>query len=214
MEPKTADNAVPREIGALFSHQRVVLREISGAATPLGGVGVFVAFLEKLNFAGKVREHMPFRFPSPNQIEPTVTLTAFLIAVLAGAKRFAHTGLFRGDRALHALLSMPRFPPTTLSAIGTMVPAPNNPPCPCRFWLLRRQTAQLFGRARPARHCSSAHDPVHPAPSATRGPLAGAGRKLLRLCCTPELPRAAHIFPFASALKASLIFADNQVDNH
>ncbi len=49
MEPKTADNTVPREIGALFSHQRVVLREISRAVAPLGGVAVFVAFLEKLN---------------------------------------------------------------------------------------------------------------------------------------------------------------------
>ena len=77
MEPKTADNPVPFEIRALFSHQRVVLRETSHAVTPLGGVAVFVAFLEKLNFAGKVREHMPFRFTSPNQIEPTITLTAF-----------------------------------------------------------------------------------------------------------------------------------------
>ena len=50
MEPKTADNPVPFEIRALFSHQRVVLRETSRAVTPLGGVAVFVAFLEKLNF--------------------------------------------------------------------------------------------------------------------------------------------------------------------
>ena len=110
MEPKTADNPVPREIRALFSHQRVVLRETSRAVTPLGGVAVFVAFLEKLSFATKVREYMPFRFSSPNQIEPTITLTAFLIAVLAGAKRFAHTGLLRNDRALHALLGIQRFP--------------------------------------------------------------------------------------------------------
>ena len=110
MEPKTADNPVPPEIRALFSHQRVVLRETSRAVTPLGGVAVFVAFLEKLNFTAKVREHMPFRFTSPNRIEPTITLTAFLIAVLAGAKRFAHTGLLRGDRALHALLGIQRFP--------------------------------------------------------------------------------------------------------
>ena len=110
MELKTADNPVPREIHSLFSGQRVVLRETSRAVTPLGGAAVFVAFLEKLNFAGKVREHMPFRSTSPNQIEPTVTLTAFLISVLAGAKRFAHTGLLRGDRALHALLGIQRFP--------------------------------------------------------------------------------------------------------
>ena len=110
MAPKTANNPVPREVKALFSGQRVVLCESSRAVTPLGGAAVFVAFLETLNFAGKVREHMPFRFTSPNQIEPTVTLTAFLIAVLAGAKRFAHTSLLRGDRALHALLGIQRFP--------------------------------------------------------------------------------------------------------
>ncbi len=101
---------MPREIRSLFSHRRMVLRESSRAGTPLGGVAVFVAFLEKLNFAGKVREHIPFRFTSPNQIEPTITLTAFLIAVLAGAKRFAHAGLVRGDRALHALPGIQRFP--------------------------------------------------------------------------------------------------------
>ena len=97
MEPKTADNPVPREIRALFSHQRVVLRETSRAVTPLGGVAVFVAFLEKLSFAGKVREHMPFGFTSPDQIEPTTTVTAFLITAAAGAKRFAHAGPVRGE---------------------------------------------------------------------------------------------------------------------
>ena len=110
MEPATANQSVPREIRALFSNQRVVLRETSRAVTPLAGVAVFVAFLQKLNFIDKVRQHMPFRFTSPNQIEPTVTLTAFLLSVLAGAKRFAHTGLLRGDRALHALLGISRFP--------------------------------------------------------------------------------------------------------
>jgi hypothetical protein len=32
------------------------------------------------------------------------------MAVLVGAKRFAHTSLLRGDRALHALLGLDRFP--------------------------------------------------------------------------------------------------------
>jgi hypothetical protein len=110
MEAQQWDQSVPREIKALFSCQRVVLRETSRAVTPFGGVAVFVAFLEKLNFTGKVREHMPFRFTSPNQIEPAVTLTAFLISVLVGARRFAHSNLLRGDRALHALLGVARFP--------------------------------------------------------------------------------------------------------
>jgi hypothetical protein len=38
------------------------------------------------------------------------TFTAFLVSVLVGARRFAHASLLRGDRALHALLGMGRFP--------------------------------------------------------------------------------------------------------
>lgn len=110
MEPENADKSVPRQIEALFSNQRVVLRETSRAVTPFGGVAVFVAFLKKLGFIDKVRQHMPFRFTSPNHIEPTETLVAFLVSVLAGARRFAQTGLLRGDRALHALLGVTRFP--------------------------------------------------------------------------------------------------------
>ena len=41
---------------------------------------------------------------------PAQTFTAFLISVVAGARRFAHTSLLRADRALHALLGMKRFP--------------------------------------------------------------------------------------------------------
>ena len=47
---------------------------------------------------------------SPNHIDPTDTLLAFLMVVLVGAKRFAHAGLLRGDQALHALLGLKRFP--------------------------------------------------------------------------------------------------------
>ncbi len=32
------------------------------------------------------------------------------MSVLLGARRFAHAGLLRGDRALHALLGIDRFP--------------------------------------------------------------------------------------------------------
>jgi hypothetical protein len=43
-------------------------------------------------------------------MDPTITFIAFLITVLVGTKRFAHAALLRGDRALHALLGMQRFP--------------------------------------------------------------------------------------------------------
>jgi hypothetical protein len=46
----------------------------------------------------------------PNAIAPAHTLTAFVFAVVAGARRFAHTELLRADRALHTLLGLERFP--------------------------------------------------------------------------------------------------------
>ena len=110
METKAADKPVLRKIKALLSDERLILRETQRAVTPLGGVAVFVAFLHKLGFVEKLRQHMPIQLKSPNHIDPTATFTAFLIAVLAGARRFAHTNWLRGDRALHALLGLSRFP--------------------------------------------------------------------------------------------------------
>ena len=110
MKPNAADIPVPREILTLLSNERLILRETRRAVTPLGGVTVFVAFLHQLGFVEKVRQHMPIQWKSPNQIDPTATFTAFLIAVLAGARRFAHANWLRGDRALHAVLGLSRFP--------------------------------------------------------------------------------------------------------
>lgn len=110
MESDATDKPVPREIDALLSGGRLILRETQRAVTPFGGIAVFVSFLNKIGFAEAVRQHMPIRLTSPNHIDPTSTFTAFLVSVLVGARRFAHTSLLRGDRALHALLGMDRFP--------------------------------------------------------------------------------------------------------
>src|ERR1700736_4213716 len=110
MESNATDKPVPREINALLSDERLILRETQRAVTPFGGIAVFISFLGKIGFVKVVREHMPIRWRSPNQIDPTSTYTAFLISVLVGARRFAHASLLRGDRALHALLGMDRFP--------------------------------------------------------------------------------------------------------
>ena len=110
MESKTADKSVPREIAALLSSERLILRETKRAVTPFGGVAVFVSFLRKIDLVGQLRQHMPIQWKSPNQIDPTATFVAFLMTVLVGAKRFAHAALLRGDQALHALLGMKRFP--------------------------------------------------------------------------------------------------------
>ena len=110
MEPNATDKPVPREIDALLSDEQLILRETQRAVTPFGGVAVFISFLEKIGFVKALRQHMPIVLRSPNHIDPCFTFTAFLIAVLVGARRFAHASLLRGDRALHALLGMDRFP--------------------------------------------------------------------------------------------------------
>src|SRR5215475_1688053 len=110
MESNATDKPVPREITALLSDERLILRETQRAVTPFGGVAVFISFLGKIGLVKAVREHMPSRWRSPNHIDPPSTFTAFLLSVLVGARRFAHASLLRGDRALHALLGMVRFP--------------------------------------------------------------------------------------------------------
>jgi len=110
VESNTPDKIVPREITALLSSERLILRETKRAVTPFGGVAVFVTFLQRIDLVGQLRQHMPIQWKSPNQIDPATTFLAFLITVLVGAKRFAHAALLRGDQALHALLGMKRFP--------------------------------------------------------------------------------------------------------
>ena len=110
MEANTPDKTVPREIAALLSGERVILRETKRAVTPFGGVAVFIAYLRKVGLVEEVRRHMPVCWKSPNHIDPTDTLLAFLMVVLVGAKRFAHAGLLRSDQALHVLLGVKRFP--------------------------------------------------------------------------------------------------------
>src|SRR5437879_4868002 len=115
MESNGTDKPVPREINALLSEERLILRETQRAVTPFGGIAVFISFLGKIGFTDAVRRHMPIRLRSPNHIDPTSAFTAFLVSVLVGARRFAHASLLRGDRALHALIDLDRLPTTDTS---------------------------------------------------------------------------------------------------
>src|SRR5437588_499615 len=110
MEPNAMDKPVPHQITALLSDERLILRETQRAVTPFGGTAVFISFLGKIGLIEVLRKHMPIVWKSPNHIDPSSTFTAFLVAVLVGAKRFAHASMLRGDRALHALLGLDRFP--------------------------------------------------------------------------------------------------------
>jgi hypothetical protein len=94
----------------LFDGRKVSLQETERDLTPFGGMVVFLEFLSKIGFVQKVEECMPIVHQSPNSIPPAQTYIAFLISVAAGARRFAQTSWLRGDRALHGLLGMKRFP--------------------------------------------------------------------------------------------------------
>jgi len=101
---------VQREITSIFGQNKVILRETKRAVTPYGGLAVFLEFLQKIGYSNAVRTQLPVQLISPNAIDPTETFTAFLISVLAGARRFAHAGLLRVDKAMHCLLGIVRFP--------------------------------------------------------------------------------------------------------
>lgn len=110
MKDFSSDKTVQREIGALLSGERLKLRETMRAVTPFGGLVVFVEYLHRIDLVGRLRGHMPIRYLSPNQIDPATTLVCFLVSVLTGARRFAHAAWLRGDKALHAVLGVQRFP--------------------------------------------------------------------------------------------------------
>jgi DDE family transposase len=104
------DKTVHWKITSLWGGKKVELRETQRAVTPFGGLVVFFEFLRRIGYCEAVRQHLPFSLRSPNAIDPVETFTAFLLSVVAGARRFAHTSLLRADVALHALLGISRFP--------------------------------------------------------------------------------------------------------
>jgi hypothetical protein len=101
---------VHREITSIFNQNKVILQDTQRAVTPYGGLAVFVEYLRKLEYTEAICRFIPIQFTSPNAIDPAETFTAFLISVLSGARRFAHAGLLRFDKALHCLLGILRFP--------------------------------------------------------------------------------------------------------
>ncbi|MGB7593360.1 MAG: hypothetical protein WCD04_17625 [Terriglobia bacterium] len=88
------------KITPLWGEKKVVLRQTPRAVTPFGGLAVFIEFLGKIGFGKQIREHMPVHLTSPNAIDPAQTLTAFLVSVVAGARRFAHTTLVTGGSSV------------------------------------------------------------------------------------------------------------------
>ena len=99
------------KITALWGGKKVELRETQRAVTPFGGLVAFCELLRQVGNCEAVSQHLPFRLTSPDAMDPVETFTAFLLSVVAGARRFAHTlSLLRADVALHSLLGIRRFP--------------------------------------------------------------------------------------------------------
>jgi hypothetical protein len=101
---------VQRKTTTLFGGRKVLLRGTERPVTPWGGLSVFFEFLGRIGYAQAVERSMPVTLHSPNAIDPAHTFTAFLVSVLAGARRFAHAGLIRADQALHRMLGIVRVP--------------------------------------------------------------------------------------------------------
>jgi hypothetical protein len=99
------------EITSLFGEAKLVLDETPKAISPFGGLASFISFLGQIGFARQVQAHLPFSEPASNNAIPLAhALTAFLMSVVVGARRFAHCQWLRADRVLHALLGLERFP--------------------------------------------------------------------------------------------------------
>jgi hypothetical protein len=101
---------VQEKLTPVFGKKKVVLRQTERAVTPWGGVAVFVQFLQKIGFSEVVERCLPIHLESPNAIAPVQTFTAFLIAVVIGARRFSHAALLRTDQALRKILGIERCP--------------------------------------------------------------------------------------------------------
>lgn len=99
-----------QEFKPLFGGGKIKLCDTLRAVTPFGGLSVFIEFLDRIGLIEQLTERLAYQPKSPNHYPPGQILIGFMISVIAGARRFSHTGQLRADRALHALLGMRRFP--------------------------------------------------------------------------------------------------------
>ena len=102
MRVQARDNLVPREMLALLSNERLIVRGTQRAVTPFGGIGVFLECLRRIELVGQIRQHMPIGWRSHNQNRFRFNSGGFSDGRVGGAKRFVHANWLRGDQALHA----------------------------------------------------------------------------------------------------------------
>jgi hypothetical protein len=101
---------VHKNITSIFGQKKVRLSDTNRAVTPFGGLAVFFEFLNRIGFVETIEKAFPFKLISPNAIPPAETFVAFIISVLTGARRFAHSSIIRMDQVLKKLTGICRFP--------------------------------------------------------------------------------------------------------
>ena len=95
------------EITPLFGGAKIVLDQTPKAITPFGGLVSLIAFFNQIGLGAQLQKAMPFEEPtSHNAIPLAHTLAAFLMTVVVGGRRFAHSQWLRADHVLHALLGI------------------------------------------------------------------------------------------------------------
>lgn len=99
-----------QEFKPLFGGGKIKLCDTLRAVTPFGGLSVFIEFLGRIGLVEQLASRSPYQPKSANHYDPGQILVGFILSVIVGAQRFAHTNQLRADRALHALLGMKRFP--------------------------------------------------------------------------------------------------------
>ncbi len=112
MQPQPPHKTLLSKIHSLFGSRQVHFRGTSKPITPFGGLINLVELFGKIRLTNAIQEFMLFRLSSPNAIPQAHTLMAFFFSAIVGASRFAHTNWLRADKALHAMLGIPRFPGT------------------------------------------------------------------------------------------------------
>src|SRR5215469_12816044 len=99
-----------QEFKPLFGGAKIKICDTLREVTPFGGLSVLIEFFGRIGLVEQLENRGLYHPKSPNHYDPGQILVGFMLSVIAGAQRFAHTNQLRADRALHALLGMRRFP--------------------------------------------------------------------------------------------------------
>ena len=85
-------------LNPVFNSRQLLLAPTAKPITPFGGLVSLIEFFNVLKLGKVLGRLMPYTYTSPNAIAPEQTLLAFVISIISGARRLAHTDS-RAERA-------------------------------------------------------------------------------------------------------------------